>query len=100
MRRGIVLRRLAEALDSVMNVLVGPSLLRDQFKTPIDEEYPLKSLSEASFESTGIPFDFKFGEEKDDGGDKSRENSNGTHCNKAKNSSKGKERFISFCFLE
>ena len=54
-RRGIVLKRLAEVLDSVMNMLVGPSLVRDQFRTPHDRHCSLPSFNEASFQSSGTP---------------------------------------------
>lgn len=55
-RRGIVLKRLAEVLDSVMNMLIGPSLMRDQFRTSYDSGFSLVSFTEASFESSGLPF--------------------------------------------
>ena len=64
-RRGIVLKRLAEILDLVMNMLVGPSLIRDQFKTPLDIDYPLRSISDSSFESSGIPLNFNVIQERD-----------------------------------
>ena len=60
-----MLKRLAEILDSVMNMLVGPSLIRDQFKTPLDVEYPLRSISDSSFESSGIPLNFNAIQERD-----------------------------------
>lgn len=60
-----MLKRLAEILDSVMNMLVGPSLIRDQFKTPSDVEYPLRSISDSSFESSGIPLNFNAIQERD-----------------------------------
>ena len=44
-----------------MNMLVGPSLMRDQFKTPYDEECSLQSFTEASFESSGIPLHLNSG---------------------------------------
>ena len=38
-----------------MNMLVGPSLMRDQLKTPYDRDCSLPSFNEGSFESSGIP---------------------------------------------
>ena len=37
-----------------MNMLVGPSLMRDQFRTPHDRHCSLPSFNEASFHSSGI----------------------------------------------
>jgi len=54
-RRGIILKRLAEVLDSVMNMLVGPSLMRDQLKTPFSKDHESQSFNASSFESSGIP---------------------------------------------
>ena len=53
--RSIILKRLADILDSAMELLVGKSLDRDQFRSPYEKSYPLPSFTDKSFESSGIP---------------------------------------------
>ncbi|XP_065667346.1 uncharacterized protein LOC100214952 isoform X3 [Hydra vulgaris] len=47
--RSISLIRVVTVIDSVLDILVGPSLKRDQFHIQYEEKFPLASFSEDSF---------------------------------------------------
>ena len=44
--------RVAKIMDSILDLLIGPSLKRDQFANPFAQKYPLNSYFDDSFEAS------------------------------------------------